>query len=85
MKIKVTDNQIFVTSKSEGEKIFNYGSVHIDEVGFQAVDNLVDAVIKNVGVDEDVFIEARESDIAAKMIARKIEDKIKRSVTLVLN
>jgi hypothetical protein len=83
MKIKVTDSQIFAINRSGKENTFNYGSTHIDEAGFQAVDNFVEGITKNIEQGEEVFVEARESDVAAKMISRKIEDKINRSVTLI--
>jgi hypothetical protein len=83
MKIKVTDSQIFAVNRAGKESVFNYGSTQIDEVGFQAVDNLIDALVKDIAEDEEVFVESKENDVAAKMISRKMEDKIKRSVTLI--
>lgn len=81
MKIKVTNDKIFAVNRAGKEVNFNYGSSHIDEIGFQAVDNLIDAVTKDIDTDEEVFVESEENSVAAKMISRKIEDKIKRSVT----
>lgn len=83
MKIKVTDSQIFAVNRAGKETNFNYGSSHVDEAGFQAVDNLTEALVKDIAEDEEVFVESKENDVAAKMISRKMEDKIKRSVTLI--
>lgn len=83
MKIKVEENEIKVVGRGGYNHIFNYGYLSIDETGFQAVDNVTETLIKHVEADEDVFVESNGDVVAAKMIQRKMEDKIKREVTLI--
>ena len=83
MKIKIEDTQVEVVARDGYKNTFNYGSLHIDEAGFQAVDNIVEATSKHIASDEEVFVESVQNNVAAKMIGRKIEDKIKREVSFI--
>lgn len=89
MKITLSDNKILAAKKDdktgkETEYVFNLGGKDIEEHGFQVVDHLVENIIVNLSPKEEVFVEnvSNSSVLPARMLARKLEDKIKREVII---
>lgn len=80
MLITITDKNIKAQNKECCEVDICYGSDVIGKIGFQAVDNAVEKIIPIIK-KEEVFIDGK--GVEAKMIARKIEDKIKRDVIFI--
>lgn len=84
MKINVNQNNIKYIFKNkdgvEEERSVNLGFEDIHEHGFQVVDHIIDKIYKEVEDNEIVTVYG--DNIESKMIARKLEDKIKREVII---
>ena len=85
MKISVNENNIKYILDSGDEHRINLGYADIHNHGFQVVDHITDKLHreiadKEVGEGESVIVYG--DNIEAKMIARKLEDKIKREVII---
>lgn len=80
MKINVNQNNIRYILENKEEKIIEVGYEEIHNHGFQVVDHIVDILLPNIKNDEEV--ELFGDNIESHMIARKLEDKIKREVKL---
>ncbi len=83
MTIKVEKNSTHILLKDKTEKVLVLGYEEIRLHGFQVVDHIVEDVITKLEKLEEVFVSG--DTLEAKMIARKIEDKIKREVILLSN
>lgn len=92
MKININQNNIkYIIKNKDGveeEREINLGFEDIHEHGFQVVDHIIDKLHKEmldrkVGEGESVIVYG--DNIESKMIARKLEDKIKREVIINLN
>jgi hypothetical protein len=80
MKVSVKENEV-VVDVNGASKSFKLGSNEIQEHGFQVVDHLVDEIIPSINKTEEVWI--APNTLESKMLARKIEDRIKRDVTVI--
>ncbi len=85
MKISVNENNIKYILSNGDEHRINLGFSDIHNHGFQVVDHIVDKLHREIadketGEGEDVIVYG--DNIEAKMIARKLEDKIKREVII---
>lgn len=80
MKINVNQNDIKYILDNKDEKKIEVGYEEIHNHGFQVVDHIVDILLPQIKVSEDV--EVFGENIESNMIARKLEDKIKREVKL---
>lgn len=81
MRIIVTDESIVATNNKKESVQVDYGATSIGKFGFQCVDYAIEKIYPLVQKGEEVFIEG--NGIESKMIARKMEDKLRREVTLV--
>ena len=80
MKINVNQKHIKYILIDGEEKLIDLGYEEIHNHGFQAVDHIIDMLIPQIKDDEKV--EVFGENIESKMIARKLEDKIRREVNL---
>jgi hypothetical protein len=84
MKININQNNIKYIMKNksgaEEEKEINLGFEDIHEHGFQVVDHIIDKIHKDIESDEVVIVYG--DNIESNMIARKLEDKLKREVVI---
>ncbi len=80
MKINVNQNDIKYILENKEEKIIEVGYEEIHNHGFQVVDHIIDILLPQIKNSED--IEVFGENIESNMIARKLEDKIKREVKL---
>ena len=85
MKISVNENNIKYIIDDMSEHRINLGFNDIHNHGFQVVDHIIDKLHKEmldkkVGESEEVTVYG--DNIEAKMIARKLEDKLKREVII---
>jgi hypothetical protein len=80
MKINVNQNNIKYILNDNATKSIDLGYEDIHNHGFQVVDHILDILIPEIN-DKDVVTVYGEN-IESKMIARKIEDKIKREVIM---
>ncbi len=78
MKIVVSKNSVNYSNSNINETI-NLGVIDIQKYSFQVVDHIVEQIVPSI---ENYYeeIEVIGGTLEAKMIARKIEDKIKREV-----
>ncbi len=83
MTIEVKQNKTTILLKDKTENVLVLGYDDIRKYGFQVVDHILDQVIPNIKKDEEVFVSG--DTLEAKMVARKIEDKIKRDVIILSN
>ena len=83
MTIKVEKNSTHILLKDKTEKVLVLGYEEIRLHGFQVVDHIVEDAIIKLEKLEEVFMSG--DTLEAKMIARKIEDKIKREVIMLSN
>ena len=80
MKIKLSEDKVeYINNKGEVNFV-NLGSNDIKNKTFESVDIIVMNIIEHIASDEEVTI--TPSTLESKMIARKIEDRIKREVVL---
>lgn len=84
MKIFINQNNIVCQDdiKSETVLTLNVGALDISNIGTSLVDNIVLDIINYINNKESVFVISNEN-IESKMIARKIEDRIKREVSYI--
>ena len=84
MRIIVEKNKTKIITKdnqSEAqEEVLVLGYEDIRKYGFQVVDHMTENIVPKIKTSEEVFLEG--DSLEAKMIARKIEDKIKRDVII---
>jgi ribose 5-phosphate isomerase RpiB len=78
MRIIITENKIDIHNRDKKTVTVDYGTEDIARVGFSAVDYAVEQALKIRDNDEGVMVEG--TGVEAKMIARKIEDKIRSEV-----
>lgn len=85
MKISVNENNIKYIISNGDEHRINLGFSDIHNHGFQVVDHIIDKLHKEMvdrKVKEGEEVMVYGDNIEAKMIARKLEDKIKREVNI---
>ncbi len=89
MKININQNNIkYIIKNKDGveeEREINLGFEDIHEHGFQVVDHITDNIYKDMRdgeVRESESVTVYGDNIEAKMVARKLEDKIKREVII---
>lgn len=84
MRIIVEKNKTKIITKDyQGEvqeEVLVLGYEDIRKYGFQVVDHMTENIVPKIKTSEEVFLEG--DSLEAKMIARKIEDKIKRDVII---
>jgi hypothetical protein len=80
MQIKIFDNKIELLNNNLSE-ILDIGINHIDEHGIQVVDHVVDLIITKI--PHDKVVQVFGMGIPAKMISRKLEDRLKKEVQFV--
>ncbi len=71
------DKTIFNLGHGKGDEEIDMGSDFIREHGFQVVDEIVDRLVNKIDKSQ-VVVEGKT--LESKMIARKLEDRIKREV-----
>lgn len=89
MKININQNNIkYIIKNKDGveeEREINLGFQDIHEHGFQVVDHIISKIHKEMRdreVRESESVTVYGDNIESKMIARKLEDKIKREVSI---
>lgn len=89
MKIFVYNNKIICKQKTEQDiekDILNLdiGSDDIAHIGTTLVDHIVLDILNNIKHNEEITLYSN-GEIEAKMIARKLEDKIKKEINIFQN
>ena len=80
MKVTVNTNKTTITPESGMPRELVLGEQDIREHGFQVVDYIVEQIVPTISGGEQVTVMG--DSLEAGMIARKLEDKIKRDVSL---
>ena len=80
MKVTVNTNKTTITPESGMPRELVLGEQDIREHGFQVVDYIVEQIVPTISGDEQVTVIG--DSLEAGMIARKLEDKRKREITL---
>jgi hypothetical protein len=77
ISITVKEDKIVVILEDGKEEVVNMGADFIREHGFAVVDEIVDNINLNIK-NSDVIV--RGKFLEAKMVARKLEDRMQREV-----
>jgi hypothetical protein len=81
MKIKIYQKEtLILDDKSIELKKINLGQDYIEAHPFVVIDNLLEVILPLIKKEESVSVD--NDGLAGKMLARKIEDKIKREVVI---
>lgn len=79
MRIIVKENQIKVIKENKEEYFIEIGYKEISDAGTIVVDQIVEHMVNDIDMNENVSVIGQDN-IEMNMIARKLEDKIKREV-----
>ena len=83
MKIQLQDDKTIVyDDENKILEEFNLGHLDILKYSFPVVDHLVEYIVPMIDMKEKVYVLG--DNLESKMIARKIEDRIKRPVDIVI-
>jgi activator of 2-hydroxyglutaryl-CoA dehydratase len=80
MKININQNNIKYILDNGEEREIRMGYEDIHNHSFQVVDHIIDKLYHQVNKTEIIIVYG--DNIESKMIVRKLEDKLKREVTI---